>query len=463
MSPSVGELQGAAPRGAEHSSSCCHHHASPSSPSASSTASTASSHHRLHRHPPAAAAAAEAGTPALPSSSASSSGGSATGGGGATAAGTGTRYLCTDCNMVLNSERQLAAHMEGVRHANQQAALERIAAEQGRTHVPAAVQTLAEGQAVPPPSGPRPRKPRGRRVRRVQSGCCAHGRSLETHAEHADCIAHAHPHSHPHDDPEAVTEDGYCARPICHLRRLVHEMHCGCNTQCLEELQQVSTEGDGEGARSVAEAMMDTLFCCGLDVIPVLTKLLVQLRSTVVVAEVEAAVLQHMRHTHDAACEHDDACCLEEEEMMEQQRMRDEHKGCLCAELLVEMMVKGVVPHACAADALHRLLQCGRHAARDEAPAPVRAGDDSGCGTPEDRAADEAEAALPCDLALSIACTLMDAFVKEGVTVHQRCVEAAVRAAGARYHPRGLARKLAQLVKKLDATVVAAAAEAAKQ
>eukprot|EP01063_Lacrimia_lanifica_P016411 TRINITY_DN2297_c0_g2_i1.p1 TRINITY_DN2297_c0_g2~~TRINITY_DN2297_c0_g2_i1.p1 ORF type:complete len:615 (+),score=167.98 TRINITY_DN2297_c0_g2_i1:68-1846(+) len=75
-------------------------------------------------------------------------------------------FHCLDCRMTLNSEDQCRAHLEGLRHHNQICMLERRAASTGVGFVMQGVEEIKEGEPIP--QGPKPRKPRGRRVKALE-------------------------------------------------------------------------------------------------------------------------------------------------------------------------------------------------------------------------------------------------------------------------------------------------------
>eukprot|EP01064_Diplonema_japonicum_P034393 TRINITY_DN7105_c0_g1_i1.p1 TRINITY_DN7105_c0_g1~~TRINITY_DN7105_c0_g1_i1.p1 ORF type:complete len:384 (+),score=28.77 TRINITY_DN7105_c0_g1_i1:55-1152(+) len=240
-----------------------------------------------------------------------------------------TLFYCADCRMVLNSAYQCKIHLEGLRHRNQQLALIKKARSEGRHFEPSGIQEITEEFI---PEGPRPRKPRGRRVR---------------------------DHQHQPQQAQCEHEHHSCLVPGCYLRKLVHEVHCGCSSQAITEI--IETLSHPEGGELVAEAIVDTLHCCGDDIIASIVGLVENVRDMAGEAECDDLLMRllfHLsNHVNCSPTHHDDDVhCPEEYEMMELHNARSEFRASTCLNLCVTLVSHSLVPEDCLYSQIHSNL-----------------------------------------------------------------------------------------------------------
>ncbi|KAJ9458197.1 hypothetical protein DIPPA_33047 [Diplonema papillatum] len=198
--------------------------------------------------------------------------------------------------------------------------------------------------------------------------------------KHEHSIIHDHSHTHVHDmrtadepaapeapPPGGVKGSAYCPKPICHIKRLVHEVYCGCAcgpaTAELADILAYPTGGE-----AIAEAIVDTLYCCGTEVVPSVVTLLTTLRdaSDSAAAMGSRDLLHHLmcylrNHIRRAAeYERDEAaslatddCETERTEAKEQHVLRCRYKASNCVVLASDLVTHGLAP----IDLIHSLMQ----------------------------------------------------------------------------------------------------------
>eukprot|EP01059_Diplonema_ambulator_P020381 TRINITY_DN34147_c0_g1_i1.p1 TRINITY_DN34147_c0_g1~~TRINITY_DN34147_c0_g1_i1.p1 ORF type:complete len:365 (+),score=30.49 TRINITY_DN34147_c0_g1_i1:52-1146(+) len=237
-------------------------------------------------------------------------------------------YYCGDCRMVLNSAYQLEVHLGGLRHKNQMISL----MKRDRNYKPIGI-TQCQEELLPTPDGPRPRKPRGRRVRDTTE-------------------SHSHPHGCRHSES--------CLQPDCYFQKLIHELHCGCTETSTQELINALHHADG-GAR-IAEAIIDTLHCCGDEIIPSIVGLVKEIEGKVGKDMCDTMLMKLMEHltSHMNCClidrhDHHD-CCHEEYEILEHQNARTEYRASTCTNLCIHLAEARLISDEFLHQQIHRDL-----------------------------------------------------------------------------------------------------------
>eukprot|EP01063_Lacrimia_lanifica_P016412 TRINITY_DN2297_c0_g2_i2.p1 TRINITY_DN2297_c0_g2~~TRINITY_DN2297_c0_g2_i2.p1 ORF type:complete len:616 (+),score=185.02 TRINITY_DN2297_c0_g2_i2:76-1923(+) len=263
--------------------------------------------------------------------------------------------------------------------------------------------------------------------------------------------------NHSHDDHEhkhrcsAKTEDAperkvhtcnhktlECPKALCQLRRLVHEMHCGCGgAEASQELVEVLQYPNG--GYYLAEAMVDALHCCGKELVASLVRLFqifheecktdVQkegLKSTI--SELRERMMSHMDCTEEHEADDDDLDAVHLE-AIEERQAREVYRSSACSELCIQLVAHEYTSVDLLTGLLHKALLGDGHIV----PLNVL---------------------NPSDRRLDVACSLCAALLEMDVAVEAQFCTIMTRA-----QPNCTSRAVSRRVKALLQSLAAPAAE----